>query len=287
MSKTTSKELVFEFAGLKLAAQQWGKPTGHPVIALHGWLDNSGSFNAIAPLLENINLIALDMAGHGKSDFRSADASYNIWKDVPELFAVADQLGWDTFSLLAHSRGAIVSEIAAGTFPDRIERMVLIDTLGSLAVEPGETPQQLARATSQRLNASVQQARRHSTLDKAIASRTNGFTSLSVEASGQLALRGVTETEQGFYWHADQRLKAASDLKMTTAQFNAFVKRIDCPVLLCMGEDGLKKTHPQFVTSLAPLIADCREVEFPGGHHLHMEESAPAVAEAINRFFAE
>ena len=33
-----------------IAGREWGSPTGVPWIAVHGWLDNAGSFDTLAPL---------------------------------------------------------------------------------------------------------------------------------------------------------------------------------------------------------------------------------------------
>ncbi|MGK2915619.1 MAG: alpha/beta fold hydrolase, partial [Porticoccaceae bacterium] len=97
--------------GLTLAAREWGDPEGLPVLALHGWLDNCGSFAVLAPLLIGVRLVALDLAGHGLSSHRSADATYNIWQDVGDVHAVAEQLGWENFALLGHSRGAMIATL--------------------------------------------------------------------------------------------------------------------------------------------------------------------------------
>src|SRR5690625_7580011 len=100
-----------------------------PVLALHGWLDNSASFNVLAPQLKNLHLVALDLAGHGQSDHRPGSAPYNIWEDVAEIFAVADQLGWSRFALMGHSRGAMISMLAAGTFRERISHRAMFECL--------------------------------------------------------------------------------------------------------------------------------------------------------------
>src|SRR5690606_39616279 len=102
-------ELSFHVDGLQIAAVEWGEPSGLPVLALHGWLDNCASFDALAPLLQGAHVIALDMAGHGQSAHRPGTSPYNIWDDVAEIFAIADQLGWSRFGLLGHSRGAIIA----------------------------------------------------------------------------------------------------------------------------------------------------------------------------------
>ena len=87
-------ERTFQVNGLTLAAKEWGMPGATPVIALHGWLDNANSFDVMLPYMDDLHVMALDCAGHGSSSFRSADSGYNIWQDIDEVMAVADQFGW-------------------------------------------------------------------------------------------------------------------------------------------------------------------------------------------------
>lgn len=62
-----------------LKAKVWGPPDGLPVFALHGWLDNAGSFDTLIPLLpKNLRIVAVDTAGHGLSDPFPPDIAYNF-----------------------------------------------------------------------------------------------------------------------------------------------------------------------------------------------------------------
>lgn len=55
------------FKPFKLIAKVWGPDDGVPVLALHGWQDNAGSFDTIAPLLpSHIRLVCLDLCGNSK-----------------------------------------------------------------------------------------------------------------------------------------------------------------------------------------------------------------------------
>ena len=117
------RERTFEVNGLQIACKEWGRPGFTPIIALHGWLDNAASFDHLIPLMNNVHVIALDMMGHGKSSHRSADSFYEPWIDVGDVISVADQMLWDKFTLLGHSRGAIISAFIAGTFPERIKNL--------------------------------------------------------------------------------------------------------------------------------------------------------------------
>jgi pimeloyl-ACP methyl ester carboxylesterase len=47
-------------------AKVWGPDDGVPVLALHGWQDNAGSFDTLAPHLlpSKIRLVCLDFCGN-------------------------------------------------------------------------------------------------------------------------------------------------------------------------------------------------------------------------------
>jgi len=49
---------------LHFSAKIWGPEDGIPVLALHGWQDNAGTYDTLAPLLPNtIRLVCLDFCG--------------------------------------------------------------------------------------------------------------------------------------------------------------------------------------------------------------------------------
>ena len=70
------KEMTFEVNGLRLTAKAWGDPAGTPTLALHGWLDNANTFDRLAPTLPELDLIAMDFAGHGFSSHRPDGVHY-------------------------------------------------------------------------------------------------------------------------------------------------------------------------------------------------------------------
>lgn len=287
MSLGFISERTFEVNGLKLAAKEWGTPGAIPVIALHGWLDNAASFDAMLPHLDNLHVIALDSAGHGNSSFRSADSSYNIWQDIAEVIGVADQLGWQRFALLGHSRGAIISSLVAGTFPERISHVALIDGhMPSLADAQGSAVQLAKSLHEHRRYANTPPSFFHS-FERAVQARINGFLPLQESAAMLLAKRGVREEPRGFYWHNDQRLKAASELKLTRDHLKDFHSAITAQVMLIQAEGS-----PFYVNSnrgsdndeAFSWIASLQLLTMPGSHHLHMEDQARQVAEKIQEF---
>lgn len=284
MADASPTQLQFNLNGMSFAAQAWGNPTGLPVIALHGWLDNSASFFALAPRLNNLYIVALDMAGHGHSSHRPGVGPYNIWEDVSEVFAVADILGWDKFALLGHSRGGIVAGLAAGTFPERITHVGLIEGLLPEPVQAEHAPQQLANSIKETRAQTGKSRTIYPDLATAITARERGLFPLGYEAAKALTERGLITTQAGLQWGTDQRLLLPSAVKLLPEQFAAFINRISAATKLILAHDGMPKIHPAYPRKAATFPH--LNLEFlPGGHHLHMEKEVDAVADIFNHFF--
>jgi pimeloyl-ACP methyl ester carboxylesterase len=121
------EEVRLSLPHIELAAHLFGPEDGLPVIALHGWLDNANSFARLAPKLKGLRIIALDMAGHGHSGHRPPGAGYAMWDYAHDVLQVAEQMGLKRFALLGHSMGAIAALIIAGSLPERVTHLALID----------------------------------------------------------------------------------------------------------------------------------------------------------------
>jgi len=279
---TEPRERAFEVSGLRFAAQEWGREGERPVLALHGWLDNSASFAALAPQLSGIHLVALDMAGHGRSDHRPGSQPYNIWQDVGEVFGVADQLGWESFTLIGHSRGAIVSMLAAGTFPERICDLVLIDGLWPEPVVAEDAPQQLARSIRDATALQHKPPPVYQSRESIINARYRGRSRLSREAAMLLTDRGMRQEGDGFTWSTDPHLMGASAFKLTQDHIQAFINRIAAKTLLILAKEGLPRLFDQYQEILA-MFPHIHVEKLSGSHHLHMEAQSPQVAALIRR----
>lgn len=279
------KQLSFELGGLHFAAQEWGKKGQLPVLALHGWLDNSASFLQLAPKLKNVHLVAVDLAGHGQSDHRLGSGPYNIWEDVGEVFAIADALGWQRFILLGHSRGGIISAIAAGTFPERISHVALIEGILPETYKAEDAPRQLALSIRSVNVQITKPLTLYRDKEAAITARESGMFPLSHASAKALTERGIKAIDGGFSWSTDPRLFAASSLKLLPEQMSAFIDNIKAPIKLILGYDGLPKLYPNFQIYLERFPRIDAHL-MPGNHHLHMEEEVDKVAGVLNEFFA-
>jgi pimeloyl-ACP methyl ester carboxylesterase len=277
------KEREFPLPSVHLAAREWGEPGELPVIALHGWLDNAGTFDLLAPLLGGCHLFAVDCAGHGRSRNRSPDSAYNIWQDVGDVAELAESLGWPRFNLLGHSRGAAIAALFAGTFPERIEHVVLIEGGVPISGRADEAPENLAKAIVASKQLRTKTGRVFPDRDAALHERANGFSKVSIEAAEILARRSLQAVAGGYRWHADQRLKGGSEMRLTSEQVTAFLQRIAAPVLMFLADESPFAHRAPFVEMLGA-FRDLRIERLAGGHHLHLEGAQTRIATDMRRF---
>ncbi len=103
---------------------------GRPLLLTHGFTGAKEDFgdwiDAFAD--EGWWAIAPDLRGHGSSDQPDREDRYSLALFAADLLGLADELGWTRFSLLGHSMGGMVAQELALAVPDRLERLVLMDT---------------------------------------------------------------------------------------------------------------------------------------------------------------
>jgi pimeloyl-ACP methyl ester carboxylesterase len=277
-----SSEIQIPTRYLRLAARAWGPADGLPVLALHGWLDNAASFDRLAPLLPALRLIALDLPGHGLSEWRPPGVHYHFIDFIPDVIAAADALNWDRFALLGHSLGAGIASFVAATLPERITHLGLIEGLGPLSGDPSEGPRQLAKSLTQMNRLEQKALPVYVNQDEAARARHEA-SDLSWPAAAVIAARGTQPAGLGVSWRSDPRLIFKSPVYLTEEQVLAFLAAIRAPTLLLRGEAGYLVKRA-FMAKRFRQVPQLQIKVLPGGHHLHLEEPAP-VANALAGFF--
>ncbi|MGD9009711.1 MAG: alpha/beta hydrolase [Desulfobacteraceae bacterium] len=284
MTKPHADEMDIRTPNMRLAAKRWGPTNGLPVLALHGWLDNANTFDRLAPLLPDLQLVCLDLPGHGMSDHRPAGMRYHYTDYVDEVIAVADSLAWERFVLLGHSMGAGIGCFTASAFPDRIARLILIEGLGAVTGDLGEVPKALRRSIeAMKFHPHKKEAAVH---DLSVLVRARAAAGNIRRSSAEILVRRAVERRgDGFTWQSDRRLIRPFPQYFSNEIMLAFLHGISAPVLLITAEEGTLRKRIYF-RSRCDAIKDLRMVTLPGHHHLHLDDPAP-VAAAVSRFLDE
>ncbi|AVZ76189.1 alpha/beta hydrolase [Streptomyces lunaelactis] len=96
----------------------------HRIIAVHGWLADRTDYGGGLPDLDrqNFTYVLVDLRGYGEA--REAPGAYTTTEGAADILALADRLGWDSFSLIGHSMGGAVVQRVLAAAPYRVRRLV-------------------------------------------------------------------------------------------------------------------------------------------------------------------
>lgn len=285
-----------------------------PIICLHGWLDNAASFERLAPELaaRGHELLALDFAGNGKSTHRTLHGYYNIWDDLIDIEAVLAALGWREFSIIGHSRGAMVGALFASTLPTGLNGLVLLDGMLPPVTDVTTLPEQLsefltsrqaALAKSRRNNVAAEklmngdysekdELRCLSSLEEAWKKRRKhcDLDFQDMKPLLQRALKPAGHASDGspyLKWTHDQRWLSRSLYRLTAADRVDVLERIRCPTYMLAATEG--RVTAELDALQRELQGNFKLIDIErhaGRHHFHMQaEHYQSIAERIHTWW--
>lgn len=263
------------------------------MFALHGWLDNAGTFDTLIPLLpQNLRIIAVDTAGHGLSDHYPPDIAYNFFDCLVAIERLAGLLKWNQFSFIGHSMGAAMAMLYAGVFPEKVDTLVCLDLARAEATRPNTVGYRLRKTVGKLLKyeaAIVAGPEKPFSYDVAVEkSITGSFGSLDKKACNVLFKRGLKKNDNGYVLRRDRRLMAAP-LTLTPKEDQLeMAKEVTANVLVIKFASGPQFESPEnfmeHVETLKTKAKNVRYVEVEGAHHVHLTHPE-RIATIVSDFF--
>src|SRR5438128_369564 len=111
-------------ANFRLADNSGGK--GPVVVLIHGYAENSDSWVPLAAdLMKDHTVVVPDLRGIGKSS--KPEGGYDKKTQAKDIRAVVTGLGYDKTLVVAHDIGNMVAYAYAAMYPDKVERLVVMD----------------------------------------------------------------------------------------------------------------------------------------------------------------
>lgn len=94
------------------------------VLALHGWFGGAENWGPFADVLDRdrFTYVFMDQRGYGGS--RHLAGRYTLDEIAQDALAIADDLGWERFSLLGHSMGGASMQHVLARAPQRVQALV-------------------------------------------------------------------------------------------------------------------------------------------------------------------
>ena len=278
-SEDGSMELKLPVSGLRISARRYGRGTGPTVLAVHGWLDNLNSFVPMAAELPGLELITIDMPGHGHSEHQARGRPYETVSWLGYLLEIMDVLGLGKTWLMGHSFGAGITSLFAGLYPERVKGLVAIENLGVMFAAEGQFPELLRHHHHMVQRSRYRRARQtFAGLEDAMFARRKGSSHPLSDASLRLIVeRSLGPAEEGrLQWRTDPDLRIPPPWRLSQDHVYSLLEEITAPVLYIQATGGIL-TSP-FVAAaneMAARVKDLNVLKVEGSHHVHME--APQV----------
>ena len=269
--------------------------SGPPLLLLHGHPQTHAIWHRVAPrLAEHFTVVACDLRGYGDSSKPQGapdHANYSKRAMAADMVAVMQSLGFASFRVLAHDRGARVAHRLAQDHPQAVERMALLDIAPTLAmyeqtsdtfaraywhwfflIQPAPLPERLIEADPAAYVRDV------------MGKRSAGLAPFDPRALAEyqrcLALPG---TAHGIC--EDYRAAATIDLEHDRFDRDAG-NRLALPLMVLWGEQGVVGRCFDPLAEWQRVAADVQGGALPCGHYI-AEEAPDALFERVLPFLAQ
>ena len=277
------RTIEIELSDLTIHGLTYGEETSDitNVLCLHGWLDNANSFRPLLPLIPELNAVAIDLPGHGRSGHLNQAVPYTIASSAHYVLQTAEALGWESFHLVGHSLGGCIGPVCAIAASDRVQSLTMIDALGPISEHPDKLPDRLRRFHREMSMRNHSTARVFENIEQAVESRMKAAT-LEYESARLIIERQLKTTAAGLQWRFDPKLRAASPSYFTEEQVQSILSAISCPALCIVASQGYLANN-KHLENRTKCVKALKVKTLPGHHHLHLDNPEP-VADTISRF---
>ena len=217
---------------LRLHYLDWGNPDAPPLLLIHGNRDHAHNWDwTAARLQDRYHIIAPDLRGHGDSQW-SAGSMYAPAEFVYDIAQLVHQQQLAPLRVVAHSLGGNVALRYAGTYPEDVERLVVIE--GGAASCPRHqrpaAPERMRAWIETQRSLAARQPRRYATLDDAYRRMLEANPHLSAEQARHLTIHGANQNEDGTYtWKFDNYIHASQALDLPADDVRAAVAQHRLP----------------------------------------------------------
>jgi len=267
------------------------KGSGPPLLLLHGYPQTHVMWHQVAPVLaEHYTVVAADLRGYGDSSKPAGDDKHETYSkrrtasDQAELMAA---LGFRTFRVAGHDRGARVTHRLCLDYPDRVAKAALLDIIPTTEVfkrvdkfiatayyhwffliQPNALPETLIGGNPEHY------LRRMATRKGNLIFTPEAFAEYLRCFRDPACIHATCE---------DYRAGASIDLEHHEADGG---RKIACQVLILWGDKGLVGYKQDPLAIWREYASKVRGHSVPNGHFLP-EESPRETLAALLDFFAE
>ncbi|XP_064544740.1 probable serine hydrolase [Drosophila montana] len=278
-----------------ISGKWYGPKHVRPILGMHGWQDNAGTFDTLAPLLPpHLSFLSIDAPGHGLSSWLPDGVMYHSIDYVQLVLRLMEEYNWSKVSMLGHSMSSINGFVFAALFPEKVDMFIGLDVLKP----PIRSPKQIVNALSERLEASLKLERRLRSgseppayeWDQLVERLHHGTDkSVDIEACKYLLQRNCKPSSHEphkYYFSRDNRLKYSQFYTLSLEIVLEMATRIKSPHLFIKALQAPYYENKKYYDATIAVLRQNPLFEYhevDGSHHVHLNEPEK-VAHFINSF---
>lgn len=232
------------------------------VIAVHGWFGGADGWGLLPDLVDTdaYTLALFDLRGYGSR--MDVEGNYTLDEVADDVFALADELGWQEFALVGHSMGGAMVLRAFSDDPERITAVVGISPVPASGVPLDADSQALFGGAAQ------EHGNRYAIIDFTTGNRQpkswlDAMVTYSAEHARPEAVAGYLES-----W--------------TGADFVADLPKVTVPVHAIVGEHDPALGEATMRATWMEQLAGCELTVIPNAGHYAMFEAPVSLIGAID-----
>jgi haloacetate dehalogenase len=280
-----------EAEGASINAVRGG--AGPPVLLLHGYPQTLAMWHLVAPrLAESFTVVAADLRGYGESSRPEGGedhVGYSKRAMALDQVQVMQELGFDSFAVVGHDRGARVAQRMALDHPERVTKLAVLDIVPTrhvfemadkelatayyhwfFLIQPYDLPERLIGADP------------HYFFGKTLGAYGTGMQVFYPEAYAEYQ-RNFRDPRAIHAMCEDYRAAATIDLDHDDADR---ARKVECPLLALWAGKGVVERLYDVLEVWREYATDVRGRVLPSGHYL-AEERSGEVAEELVSFLEE
>lgn len=251
-------------------------------VLVHGFLDLGYGWCEVAErLARRVHVIAPDMRGHGDSDWIGPGGYYHFLDYIADLDEVIARTARKRLVVVGHSMGGAITSYWAGTRPQRLAALALLEGLGP----PDQSDAELTGRTAQWIEAWKTARAKHKpmrSLDEATARLRKHDALLGEDLARRLAAAGTRTLEDGsLVFKHDPLHVTMGPYPFRRDAAAQYWRRITCPTLIVDGAQTMLNLPEPERAARRAYFANHRHVTLPGAAHMMQRHQPEALAQLL------
>lgn len=285
------RDKFIDTLGLAIHYLEWGEPSGEPLILVHGFLDQAAGWGPFVRFLQTklghaTWIVAPDCRGHGDSGWVGAGGYYHFPDYVFDLDCLIRALGAERFKLIGHSMGGSISLLYSGTFPQKVQKLVLIEGIGAPGMNFSDAPVRMAKWITELHDRGRNHFREYTSVEAGAKQLQQTNPRLNSQRALDLARWGMKQNAKGkWIWKFDPLHRTTSPQPFYSAQAIEFLRRIECPVLVVEGQHSRHAQRPDNQQRLVVVRNKHFATIDSAGHMVH-QDNPEGLALVVAEFLA-